>query len=82
MVIEHDIRRCAGILVHSFEAVHGGFGAGRPVLNVKADVIVIGINLLPSVYTNRKLQVQVGHLQVERGSKINPIGAYAAVQAA
>lgn len=45
MVIEHDIRRCAGILAHSFEAVHGGFGAGRPVLNVKADVIVIGINL-------------------------------------
>ena len=46
VVVEFDVDRCAGGSVYRFKAVHGCLRAGRPVLNVIADILVVRADLL------------------------------------
>ena len=66
MVVEFDADRCAGGSVYRFKAIHGRLGAGRPVLNVIADILVVRADLFAVLIGERNVvafNVNIGNVR-------------------
>ena len=65
VVVEFDVDRCAGGSVYRFKAIHGRLGAGRPVLNVIADILVVRADLFAVLIGERNVvafNVNIGNV--------------------
>ena len=66
MVVEFDVDRCAGGSVYRFKAIHGRLGAGRPVLNVITDILVVRADLFAVLIGERNVvarNVNIGNVR-------------------
>ena len=66
MVVEFDVDRCAGGSVYRFKAIHGRLGAGRPVLNVITDILVVRADLFAVLIGERNVvarNINVGNVR-------------------
>ena len=66
VVVEFDVDRCAGGSVYRFKAIHGRLGAGRPVLNVITDILVVRADLFAVLIGERNVvafNVNIGNVR-------------------